>query len=232
MKAWWLLQSARIDALSLRERVFLFLSVLACCLALADVVWLSPAQLAHKQLSLRFDKQNAELLRAREELKTLVKPASTSQAARDEIAALQARLDAANRDIGAATPGPQSTPLAQVLAQLLRRHEGLTLLRTAALAPGAEPAAPRAKVAVTPAALVTAAVAPAAAASAAPADSGVGLTRQGVEVTVAGPYTELTRYLLTLEQALPQIRWGSMSLRSDKQPPELTLQLFLVEVQP
>ena len=49
MKAWWLAQMARIDNLSLRERIFLFLSILVCALALADTLWLSPAQTAHKQ---------------------------------------------------------------------------------------------------------------------------------------------------------------------------------------
>ena len=33
MKNWWLTQSARINALSLRERVFVFISILVCCLA-------------------------------------------------------------------------------------------------------------------------------------------------------------------------------------------------------
>ena len=40
----------RIDALSVRERIFLFLSVFICVLALADFVWFTPAQVAHKAL--------------------------------------------------------------------------------------------------------------------------------------------------------------------------------------
>ena len=32
--------------------------------------------------------------------------------------------------------------------------------------------------------------------------------------------------------ALPNLRWGPMQLRSEKQPPELTLQVFVLEVQP
>ena len=74
MKNWWTLQSARINALSLRERVFLFLSVLACGMALVDVVWWSPAQVAHKQLTQRFEKQSAELKRVRDTVRTSATP--------------------------------------------------------------------------------------------------------------------------------------------------------------
>jgi hypothetical protein len=70
MKNWWVAQSARINALSLRERVFMFFSVLVCCLAVVDVVWLSPAQMTHKQLKQQFEKQTNELKRMRSELRS------------------------------------------------------------------------------------------------------------------------------------------------------------------
>ncbi len=201
----WEKQSARINALSLRERVLLFLSIIACCIGLVDLLWLSPALLAHRQLTQRFEKQSAELQRARDALKTLAVPANPSQAVREEIAGVQSRLEQVNQNIQEVLPtAAQTTPLAQALVPLLRRHEGLTLLRTATMAPE----------------LV---------AKATPAG---GLLRQGVELTVSGSYAELTRYLQTLEQALPSVRWGAMRLKADKQPPELTLQLFLVGVQP
>ena len=47
MKAWWAIQAGRINALSLRERLFLFLSLLVVILAIADVLWLNPAQTAY-----------------------------------------------------------------------------------------------------------------------------------------------------------------------------------------
>ena len=216
MKRWWqsgwAKQAARINALSLRERVFLFLSLMACLAALADVVWLSPARVAHKQLTQRFDKQNAELQRARDALRTLVKPVDASQAARDELATVQTRLVTANEVIAQVMPtASEGTPLAQAMVHLLRRHEGLTLVRSAALAPAPDAGAPGAG--------TGAALAPS-------------LTRQGVELTVAGAYPELIRYLQALEKALPQLRWGLMKLQSEKQPPELMLQLFLVGVPP
>lgn len=214
MKRWWETMSARINALSLRERVFLFLSVIACSLALADVVWLSPAQVAHKQLTQRFEAQSAELQRVRDELKTIAQPPDSGKALRDEIVVVKTRLDAVNQNIKTILPmATNETPLAQVLTHFLRRHEGLTLVRTSAVTPEA-------------------AIAKTQAAGTGAGPVAVGLTRQGVELTVSGPYPELTRYVQTLEKALPNVRWGAMKLRSEKLPPELTLQLFLVGVQP
>ncbi len=200
----------RVDALSLRERVFVFLSVLACCAAVVDTLWLSPAQTAHKQLTQRFEKQSAELQRLRDTLKTVARPVETGQALREESATLTSRLAQADQAITALVPvaDAQGTPLTQALVHLLRRHEGLTLLRTVALQP------------VAPAAKET------------PVPHEMRLGRQGVEIKVAGPYADLTRYVQTLERSLPQLRWGSMSLTSDKGPPELTLQLFVLEVLP
>lgn len=227
MKRAWLnrfdAQFARINALGLRERVFLFLALIGICMALVDGIWLSPAQLAQQQLTQRFDKQSAELQRARDELKSVVKPADANQALRDEIAAVNARLDTVNQTInGVSSVATEATPLAQVLVHLLRRHEGLTLLRTSAVASDAVMG--RADQALGAAGAVGAVGVTAAVLPVAP-------IRQGVELTVSGSYPELIRYVQTLENALPNVRWGSMKLKTDeaaKTPPELTLQLFLV----
>lgn len=208
-RGWVEIQLARINAMSLRERAFLFVSVMAAGAALVDVLWLSPAQLAHQQLTQRFEKQSTELQRLRESLKTVAKPVDTTKAVQTEIAEVDSRLATVNQSIKEVTPvAAQVTPLTQVLVQLLRRQEGLTLVLTSAAAPE-ETAAKAVQGAGT---------------AAMPA----GLTRQGVELTVSGSYAELTRYVQALETALPYVRWGLMKLRSDKLPPELTLQLFLV----
>ena len=47
---WWLPHAARIDAISLRERILLFVTAVACVAALGYWGWLSPAQDAHGQL--------------------------------------------------------------------------------------------------------------------------------------------------------------------------------------
>ncbi len=207
MRSWSTL-AGRINAMSLRERVLLFLSVIVCLIVFADTFWLSPAQVAHKLLVQRYDRQRHELNDTRQALSRLAKPVDAGKVVRDQITATELRLAEVNRNIQQVAPTQANTPpLVQVLTHLLRRHEGLTLVRTATVAPS------------------TAVVADADAAVA-------GWTRQGVELTVSGPYAELTRYLQTLERALPYVRWGTMTLKSDKAPVELTLQLFLVGVKP
>ena len=205
MRAQWHTLIARMDALSLRERIFLFVSILLCTGALFDVVWLSPAQTAHRQLVVRIDKQAAELQRLREVLKTTALPSGPPRSVVDELQQLGMQIGQTDAAVRSLLPAPQDATLVDALAHLLRRQPGLTLLQTTALA--AEVAGPG---------NVNAAGLP------------VGLARQGVAITVSGAYPDLIRFVRTLESAMPQVRWGAMNLKSDKGPPELTLQLFLL----
>lgn len=218
-RAWKARQFAHIDARSLRERAILFLLLICGCMALADVLWLEPALMAHKQLTERFAKQNTELQRLRDALKMVAKPVDKNLALHTEIAALNSRLVAVNQSIKEVAPDVlHGAPLAQVLVHLLRRHEGLTLVLTSTVLP--ETATPK-----------TAQMSQVNATAAATAMA-VGLKRQGIELIVSGDYSELTRYVRTLETALPYARWGVMKVKRDKGRPELTLQLFLVGATP
>lgn len=209
MKQQWQKLVERVDALSLRERIFLFVSVIATALALADVVWLSPAQTAYKQLTQRFAAQSSELDRLRTELRAVAQPVDSTKVIRDDIAAANLRLEALNAEIKLLVPMAQNGPaLEQVLVQFLRKQDGLVLLGLNTTKPEVTPAN-----------------------GAAPGSS-AGLTKRGLELRVAGPYAELVRYVKTLEVALPSLRWGAMQLKSEKQPPELSLQVYVVGVQP
>jgi MSHA biogenesis protein MshJ len=203
MKRWWTLLSTRIDALSLRERAFLFVTLLVLCMLLADVLWLSPAQTRHRQITQRVAAQQAELQRLGEELKNSSGETGPTRQMRVELAQAREGLAAVNVEIEALPQGQGDIPLSKVLVHFLRRHEGLVLVRTATLADesrGVEGAAATHKQ----------------------------LRRQGLELTVAGPYAELTRYVQTLERAMPALRWGAMKMNSLNQPAELTLQVWLV----
>lgn len=211
MKKQWALLAARIDAMQLRERVFVFLTIIISGLALADTLWLTPAQTAQKQVKLRFEAQRTELQRLRDELRGASQTVDPSKAIRDEIAAANLRLDTVNRDIRAVAPMAEGGPaIEQALVQFLRRQEGLTLLSTGTLqsvAPSANAAAP--------------------AAGAQPI-----LQRRGLELSVAGSYADLVRYVRTLETALPTLRWGNLQIKTTKQAPEMTLQVFVVGAPP
>jgi MSHA biogenesis protein MshJ len=202
MRRWWQILSTRVDALSLRERVFLFATLLVCSMVLVDVLWLSPTQTLYRQLTQRFAAQNSELQRLQEELKRESGDSGPGKLMRDELAQVKARLAEVNQEIGKVPASAlNETSMQKVLVHFLRRHEGLTLVRTATLSADS---------------------------MLGPESLAAGVDRQGLELTVAGPYPELIRYVQTLERSLPALRWGGMKIVSDKQPVLLTLNVSLV----
>ena len=215
MKQQWQKLAARIDALSMHKRVFAFWSVIVCCLALADALWISPAQVAYKQVTQRFAAQSAEVKRLRDELGAMAQPVDPSKVVRDDMDAVQKRLDQVNQEIAAVAPLAEGGPaIEQALVQFLRRHDGLTLVSTGIIAQEAS-SLPRA-----------------------PAGSSAGvsaepvLSKRGLELKVAGSYAQLVRYVQTLENALPTLRWGSLQVTVNKQTPEMALQVYVVGVPP
>ena len=209
VKAWLKMQAARFDLLSLRERMCLFLTLIVCFLTVLHTSLLVPAQSEHDSLVLLLNDQELELRKARIDLKSNSFLSGDDSLARSELASLQNRIKAANllvQDFSAARSS--APPLAETLVHLLRRQDNLKLLQLATLTD------------VTQARKEVVNALPA------------GLTLQGLEVTVTGTYPELTRYVAILEQELKGIRWGTMKLKSEKLPPELTMQIFLVVIDP
>ncbi|NCS60206.1 MAG: hypothetical protein CO065_01175 [Comamonadaceae bacterium CG_4_9_14_0_8_um_filter_57_21] len=196
---------SRLDALSQRERIFLFASVVLSSAALFDVLWLSPAQTAHQQMVLRLDKQNIELESLREQVKASAKTDAMPASVEQQLQHLQLQIEQTDQAVRELLPPAQGTPLEQALTHLLRRYQGLMLVNTSVLAPEvADPGNPK--------------------------STGLpeGLTRQGVAITVAGAYPDLNRFVSTLELDMPYVRWGEMNLKSVNGLTELTLQLFLL----
>ena len=209
MKEQWQTLLTRVDALSMRERIFLLLSVFVCVLAAADFVWFTPATVGHRQLVQRFSAQSGELDRLRNELRLSGLPTDAGKQARDDQQALADQLKQINAELAAVAPADAKGPaLEAVLQRLLRRQEGLTLLsldtvKTTAVSAGTQ------------------------------ATAGVlnGVTKRGLEIRVAGPYAELVHYVQALETALPGLRWGAMELKAGKRSSELTLRVYAVGVQ-
>ena len=213
MNTSWKSLSTRIDALSLRERAFLFLSLIAVCVALVDQLWLAPARTAYQQAQQGFEQENVELQRLREELRAKAVQPEPGRKVGEEITQFKASIANANREISAlsnATDDAMTLP--KVLVHFLRQQKGLTLVRTGNLATDVVSGATQGPVAGV--------AAPAA------------VARNGLELTVSGSYSELARYVQTLENAMPNLRWGTFKLVADQQPPQLSLQVFFVGPQP
>jgi MSHA biogenesis protein MshJ len=204
MMASWKAFAARIDALGLRERVFLFLAVILICVAVVDAWWVTPERLRHQLARQQFEANTLELQRLRDESRLNAMKPQSAQQARDDLVRVQAQIDTTNQDLAAVGAGPQgTTSLPDVLRHFLRRYPALGLVRTGNIAAETATATPPATV-----------------------------SREGLELTVTGPYADLVRFVQTLETAMPDLRWGSLKLQAEHPLPELTLQVFLVGVRP
>lgn len=201
MKVFWTAQARRIDALSLRERVIMFVSLVLVLGALADTLVLGPQMATRRALAEQLQRNAVELDAMRQQLVGAQAAAADSpearqraalEAARRELAQLEAQLQARLAD------PERLTRLPGLLEHTLKRHERLVLTRLATLPP--EPAATE----------------PAAA-----------LRWQGVELGVAGNYLDLMRYLADLERELPGVRWGALQIGTQAEPPQMTVRLLL-----
>ena len=202
----WETRSVRLNALRLRERVLLFLAFIAISTFMINVLWVSPAQLLHKELQQRFDTQSADLQRMRAQLKPDDTSVDAYKMVRDEMTAVKVSLDKVNNTISKISSMENELPLEQVLVRLLSQYEGLTLLSTSMVV---------SKMAIDKLTQVA-------------AQLPVAQTQQSVELTVSGSYSQLMRYVQTLEKELTHVRWGSMNLISENPPTTLTLELFVV----
>lgn len=230
---WWTQQAARIDALSQRERLVLFVTVIVSCLAVADLAWLSPAQSQYKQAVQRFGLQNAELAKLRTELSSIPVTSDSNQPVRAELATAAAKLQTLELQIQALAPQAQGAPaLEQVLVQFLKRQDGLTLLGLRTLEPGGAASAPVNASSPNPLASMASAPPGVIPTAAGQPQLGSAVSKRGVELRVSGPYAELVRYVQALELALPGLRWGRMQLKADNSSPVLTVQVFLVGLEP
>ena len=204
MKALLQQQALRINALTLRERAIMFITLAAALVAATDALVLSPRQAEQKALAQQLRQQSSDVdaLRAQVAGPAL---ADTPQArlAREllQLRTRQAEVDAEiQRRAGS---GASAMHLPTLLERVLRRHDRLTLVRLATLAPPATPATPK------PGALPL----------------------QGVEIVLRGPYLDLVRYLAEAEQAMPGLRWGELHISSRQDaraPPELVAKVTLL----
>jgi len=202
----WETRSVRLNALRLRERVLLFLAFIAISTFMINVLWVSPAQLLHKELQQRFDTQSADLQRMRAQLKPDDTSVDAYKMVRDEMTAVKVSLDKVNNTISNVSSMENELPLEQVLVRLLSQYEGLTLLSTSMVV---------SKMAIDKLTQMA-------------AQLPVAQTQQSVELTVSGSYSQLMRYVQTLEKELTHVRWGSMTLISENLPTILTIELFVV----
>ena len=217
MKERLLRLAARVDALTLRERVMLFAAVAALYLFLMHFFGLGPMFARQELLRNQIVQQQNNLEGIDNEIRDKVQasqvdpdaPARTRLAAvRGETEALAGSLRAMQNGL---VPPERMAPLVEAI---LRAHGRLQLvsLRTLPVEPvtGKEKAQAAAADAAAPAAL---------------------LYRHGVEVTVRGNYLDMIGYMAALESMPTQLFWGGARLEAETWPASrLTLTLYTLSL--
>lgn len=215
-QAWlrrWSRAADRIDTLSLRERVFLFLCLAMVLVLAIDTLVLDPMQREQREQQGQLRRQEQDLQRLRDQinqLNALSQGDSELARKRRELTELNDSLQAQSQELERLRQGGDTLPqLPQLLSSLLQKHERLQLTR---LDSGARPAAAMAARLIAP----------------------QGLQWQAVDLELQGDYLELMRYLSQLEQALPELRWGPLQIQGEPQDGRhrMTVQMYVLRPQP
>lgn len=217
MKERLLRLAARVDALTLRERVMLFAALAALYLFLMHFFGLGPMFARQELLRNQIVQQQNNLEGIDNEIRDKVQAAQVDPdaPARTRLAAVRGETEALAGSLRAMQNGlvpPER--MAPLVEAILRAHGRLQLvsLRTLPVEPvtGKEKAQAAAADAAAPAAL---------------------LYRHGVEVTVRGNYLDMIGYMAALESMPTQLFWGGARLEAETWPASrLTLTLYTLSL--
>lgn len=197
----WRRLTARINAMTLRERFLLFASVVAVLGAFTNIVFISPLLEQQKILVAQIEKKSSDMDTLRDEVSLEI-----LKRGRDRVAELnsgtlkvQADIEMVEREIAALTAaGSDTVAISAMLTRILRRSDKVSLVRVAQAGSASATAVPV---------------------------GGAGASRGGLDITLSGNYLDLMEYLAALEKALPQARWGSLRLKAETTPAQLTVRI-------
>jgi MSHA biogenesis protein MshJ len=197
----WNRYAERIDALSVRERVLIFATAMVVLLALLYSLFIDPEVAAQRRFSSTLAQRQGELRALEVQLTAIAtsRAADPDRALRERLAEVRARLADTERLIGAEErkfTAPRQ--MKAVIEEMLARNRAIELvalrtLPTTTIAEAREAAKP-----------------------ASPGDRLI--YRHGIEVTVAGRYLDLLRYLRDLENMPTQLYWSSLELDAAHYP--------------
>lgn len=199
MKELWLKYEARIDALSLRERVMVFVAALVVVLFLGNALFIDPAVMRKRVLVDQMTRQSKELQGLQLQIAELEKKRADPDAAnvtrRDNLRNEIAVIDDSLKDMRSSLVPAQN--MKALLQDVLARNPRLQLvaMRTLPVAPLVDKSNAAEK-----------------------AVTGGGVFKHGIQVTVQGSYADLHDYLSRLEKINWRMFWAQASLNTDDYP--------------
>lgn len=209
----------RIDQLSLRERMLVFIAVLIMLFVVATNLLFAPLWNEQQRLRKQLTSKHEQMERLEAQLQTMLVQASKDPDAdnRARLAALQQQLGTIDTALAAQTAGLVSPrDMARLVEDMLKRNRRLELVKIESLAPmplGDETKRQQQGKSAMP-------------------KAGYVIYRHGTRIEFTGRYLDIVDYLKTLE-ALPwKMFWGEATLETEEYPhSRFTLVLYTLSLQ-
>ena len=202
----------RLDAMSLRERVLIFLAVAVVIVAIADSALFDPISRRQKVNSQRIHQQEDEIhtMQGQVQAYAQARTGDDANAKRQRLEKRRLELAALDREL-AAKRSELMPPerMAKMLYEIVKRNPDIELVSLRSL--------PSTGLAQSLTAIL--------------GSGGLALYRHGIEITVSGSYLKMLAYVGQLERLPAKIMWGNMELQAAAYP-AVTLKITLYTLSP
>lgn len=202
----------RLDAMSLRERVLIFLAAAVVVVAVADSTLFDPISRRQKVNSQRIHQQEDEIRTMQGQVQAYAeaRTGDNANAKRQRLEKRKLELAALDREL-AARRSELVPPerMAKMLYEIVKRNPDVELVSLRSL--------PASGLAQSLTAIL--------------GSGGLALYRHGIEITVSGSYLKMLTYVGQLERLPAKIMWGSMELQAAAYP-VVTLKITLYTLSP
>jgi len=202
----------RLDAMSLRERVLIFLAVAAVMIAVADTALFDPILRRQKASSQRIQQQEDEIRTMQLQVQAYAQARTgySANAKRQRLEQRKLELATLDRELAArqsALVPPER--MAKMLYEIVKRNPDIELVSLRSL----------------PATGLTQSI------MAVLGPGGLALYRHGIEIAVSGSYLKMLTYVGQLERLPAKIMWGNMELQAGAYP-VVTLKITFYTLSP
>jgi len=205
-----LIYTKRLDAMSLRERVLIFLAAVAIVVLIADSALLEPI-LRRQRINSQLNQQQQDEIRTMQTQLQAYAQARVSEGAKAKRQRFEKRkteLVELDRELSG-KQGELVTPdrMTRMLSEILKRSPEVELISLRALPPTSLTQVPG------------------------QSGAAAALYRHGIEITVSGTYFRMLGYVSELERNRARIFWGDMDLQAGTYP-IVTLKVTLYTLSP
>ena len=186
----------RLDAMSLRERVLIFLAAAVVIVAIADSALFEPISRRQKVNSQRIHQQEDEIRTMQGQVQAYAQARTGDNANAKQQRLEKRKLELAALDRELAARRSELVPperMARMLSGIVKRNPDVELISLRSL----------------PATGLNQSLAPIPGS----APSGLALYRHGIEIAVSGSYLKMLNYVGQLERLPAKIMWGNMELQ-------------------